>query len=138
MFGRGRKDQKRFLLHHSQDLQLTARMILHIINLTLPKDEGLILDGPLLKGYPSCQVLDILHDEIYRNAVVSKPWDDDIGVDRCRQDEIAVCLLDEFVVLGQDGDDGTTALDCITLQPPAQPQVICICLGVPSQLMKIL
>lgn len=138
MFGRGRKDQKRFLFNHSQDLQLASRVILHIIDLALPEDEGLILDGALLEGYPPRQVLDILDDEVHRDAVVAETRDDDISVDRRRQDEIAICVLDEFVVLRQDGDHGATAFDCVTLQPPAQPQVVWICLGVPSQLMKIL
>lgn len=74
-------------------------MIFHIIDFSFAEDKGLILDGPLLKRYPSCQVLNILHDKIYRHTVVSKSWNDDISVDCCRKDEITVCLLDKFVVL---------------------------------------
>lgn len=113
-------------------------MVLHIIDLALPEDESLILDGPLLEGYPPGQILDILHDEVHRNTIISKPWNNDIRIDCCRENEVTVCLLHEFVVLRQDSYDRPTSLCCITLQPPAKSQVICISSELPSQLMKIL
>jgi hypothetical protein len=85
MLARGGKDKKRFLFQGHHNLRFAGMMmILQVIDFAFPKDESFGLYGPFLKGDPTCHVLDILHDEIYRNPVVPKARNRDICVDSGR------------------------------------------------------
>lgn len=59
-------------------------MILHVIDFAFAKDESFGFYGPFPKGDPSCHVLYILHDEIYRYSIVPKARNGDICVDSGR------------------------------------------------------
>lgn len=120
------------------DLDVVGVGCLQVVDLGLPEDEGAGLDCSFLEGDPSRHVLDVLHDEVHRNPVVSEARDDDVGVDDGRQDEGSEGILDKLVVLFQDADDRTSAFLRVSFETAAEADVVWVGTGLPSQLMKIL
>lgn len=124
MFVGGGEDEEALLLEGDHDLGIGGGIALEVVDLALAEDEGLGLDGALLEGDALGHVLDVLHDEVHRDAVVAEARDDDVRVDCGRQDEVAEGLLHELVVLLQHADHAAAALRSVPLEPAAQPDVV--------------
>ena len=69
-------------------------------------------------------VFDVLHDEVHRDAVVPVPGDHDVGVRDRRRDEVSEGILHELVVLLQHPYDGPSPLGHVSLDPPAEADVV--------------
>lgn len=127
MFVGGGEDEEGFLFDCDHDLGFAGGVVaLEVVDFAFSEDEGLGLHSPLLEGDPACHVLDVLHDEVHGDAVVSKPRNDNVCIHSSWKDKVAECLLHELIVLLQHADHASSSLSCVSLQSSAQADVICI------------
>ncbi len=118
------EDQEGLLLYRHHHLCITGVVALQVVNLALSKNEGLGLDSALLEGDPAGHVLDVLHNEIHRDAVVTESRDDDVCIDGSGQDEVAEGVLHELVVLLQHTDHTASTLCSVAFQPSAEADIV--------------
>lgn len=120
----GGKHKEGFLFYRHQHLILVGAAALKVVDFALSEDECLCLERSLLEGDPPCHVLDVLHNKVHRHSVVPKSRDDDIGIDSCGQDEVPKRFLDELVVLVEHTQHASSSFCGVSLQPPAQSDII--------------
>ena len=97
MFSRSRKHKERLLLCCHFDF--IAVGCFKVIYLCLSKDETFVLDCSFLKSDSPGHILDMLHDEVHRNSIISESWDNDIRIDNVWQDKIPESIFDKLIVL---------------------------------------
>ena len=94
------REYQKWLLEKS-NLGLMWLSILEVIKLILSENVNLCSRSSFTIVYSSCDVFNVLDDEINWNPVVSETWNYDISVNHCWLNEVFKGILYEFVVLQQ-------------------------------------